>query len=183
MKKILLCFLVFGMLQGEAFAASKYSDVSKGNILYKEGEFEEALKRYKNALSDAPDSDIINFNIGAALYKNGDYAKATDHFSKALLSKNVSIEQKANYNIGNAKYKEGISKENTDLPKAIELLEQSLGYYEQTIKLDRNDEDAAYNYEFVKKELERLKQKQQEEQQKEDKQCPLGKDKEEEESE
>ena len=132
MKKLLLCIIILELTSLVSFAQTVSSSLNRGNSLYRNGEFDRALENYENALLKSPDSDIINFNLGAALYKKGSFPEASNHFSKALLSKDKSIEQKANYNIGNAKYKEGISKEDSDLAKAIELLEQSLGYYKRT---------------------------------------------------
>lgn len=179
MKRIFLAFLimcVFAQPCGAAEGAKK--EVKEGNVLYNKGKFDDALKRYEDALLDLPDSDVVNFNMGAALYKTDDYKRAIEHFEKSLVSDDPSLEQKASYNIGNAKYKYGIGKEETDLQGAIKLLEESLRYYEGAIELDEKDEDAKHNYEFVKKELERLKRKQQ--QQPQQKQQPEEKKKEEE---
>jgi tetratricopeptide (TPR) repeat protein len=144
-------------------------EVKNGNLLYNEGKYEEALEKYRDAFQDSPDSDIVNFNLGDAFYKTQSYKEAIGHFEKALVSEDESLEQASSYNIGGAKYKYGIGKEDTDLEGAIGLLEESLRHYENAMRLDADDEDAKYNYEFVKKELERLKEKlKNQEQQQED---------------
>ncbi len=143
--------------------------VKEGNLLYNKAKYEDALKSYEDALMAKPDSDVVNFDIGTALYKTGGYEAAITHFEKALTTDDKLLEEKAGYNAGNAKYKFGISKEEKDLPKAVDLLKQSLRHYENALKIDSKDEDAKYNYEFVKKELERLEtklKKQKEQQQK-----------------
>ena len=92
------------------------------------------------------------------------------HFERSLLTEDQSLGQKASYNTGNAKYKYGISKEDTDLPAAVSLLKESLRHYQSALEAAPEDEDAKYNYQFVKKELERLQKKlkqQQKQQQKE----------------
>lgn len=146
-------------------AVQAKKEVKRGNLLYNKGQFAEALKKYEEALLDVPESDIVNFNLGAALYKIEDYQAAIGHFEKSLVSEQESLEQKASYNIGNAKYKFGAGFEETDLLKAIGLLKESLRHYECALELVPEDEDTKYNYEFVKKELERLQQKLEKQQQ------------------
>jgi len=145
-------------------AASFTKALQKGNQLYKNEKFDEALKEYNEVLVESPDSDIINYNIGTALYKKGDYQKAVESFTKALITESPGIEAKANYNIGNCKYRLGKLKENTDLAGAVGLLRESLDYYKRAIELNQKDEDAKYNHEFVERELkvllDKLKQQQ-----------------------
>lgn len=149
--------LILGLLSNFCFAGVKAKkEVKRGNLLYNKGKFEEALKKYKEASSEVPDSDVVNFNMGTALYKMGEYEKAMKYFQKSLVSDNPRLEQKASYNLGNAKYKYGMTKKDTDLPGTVDLLKQALRHYEYAIELDAEDKDAKYNYEFVKKELERL---------------------------
>ena len=141
-------------------------EVKEGNVLYNNGRFDEALKRYEDALLQSPDSDVVNFNLAAALYKTGDYEAALRHFEKSLVSEDEALEAAANYNLGNAEYKSGIAKENDALEEAIGLLKRSLAHYESAILLDPEDGDAKYNHEFVKKELERLQKKSEKEEKK-----------------
>ena len=162
MKRIFLSIVILWLSAGVCVAGPQpKKEVKKGNVLYNKGEFQEALKQYEDALSRNPDSDIVNFNLGSALYKTNDYKGAITHFEKSLVSSNASLEQNASYNLGNAEYKYGLSREDSDLSGAIDLLTQSLHHYERAIELDSKDEDAKYNYDFVKKELKRLKEKQQ----------------------
>lgn len=166
MKRLLLLILLFSVFARPGLAAPQTKhQVKQGNRLYQKGEFSQALKSYEQALADVPDSDIVNFNLGAALYKTKDYEQAAEHFEKSLVSENQSLEQKASYNIGNSKYKYGIGYEDTDLLKAVDLLKQSLRHYQRALELDPEDEDAQYNYDFVKKELQRLQEKLQQQKQ------------------
>lgn len=126
----------------------------QANRLYKEEKYAEALEKYKEAGNLKPDSDIIHFDAGAAFYKTGDYKNAVGSLTKALSTEGEDLEAKATYNIGNSKYRLG-------------LLEESLDYYKRAIELDALDEDAKFNYEFVKKKLE---EKQDQEKQKEQEQ-------------
>ena len=80
----------------------------------------------------------------------------------AILSDDQKIQDKAQFNLGNAYYKFGAGKEQLNLQDAINDLEKSMTHYEKVLGRPQKDSDAQSNYEFVKKELERLKQKQQE---------------------
>lgn len=177
---VLMCFLFFQ--PALCFAESAAKAVRKGNRMYREKKYDEAIKDYNEARIAKPNSDIVNFDAGAALYKKGDYEKAVDSFTKALLTEDTAFESCANYNIGNSKYRQSELKENTDLKAAIALCRQSLDYYKRAIELNENDKDAKYNHEFVEKKLKALldklkrqqkqqkKKKKQEEQQKKQKQ-------------
>ncbi len=139
-----------------ALCVSVRASVKEGNSLYHQGKFDEALKYYNEAKVDMPNSDIVNFNIGAALYQKGDYEKAIEAFTKTLLSDNPEIEEKAAYNIGNSKYRLGRLKMNTDLASTVNLYREALDYYKRAIELNQNNTNAKYNHEFVEKELKAL---------------------------
>jgi len=146
-------------------ASSVNESVRQGNRLYLQGQFADSLKLYQDALKKEPESDVVNFNAGTALYKQKQYDPAIDHFQKAILSDDVSLRKWAHYNLGNALYKSGIAKEKTDINKAIAGLQESLKHLSSALTLDKKDQDAQYNYDFVNKELERLRREQQKQQQ------------------
>jgi len=186
---ISLC--IFAVANLPCFAATDAKEnVKEANRLYKQGKLDEALQKYNDASVALPDSDIVNFNMGTALYKKEDYEKAQDAFTKALTSEDKKLEADALYNLGNCKYKLGKLKENTDLSTTVALLRESLDYYKRAIDLDQKNTDARFNHEFVERELKVLldklkqqqsstdKQKEQEKQQGEQKQgtCPTGKE-------
>ncbi len=167
MKKIFLAIIFSLVFLSLAIAATPRQLVDKGNSLFQKGKYEEATKSYKEALRKRPESGIINFNLGNARYKAGDYDNAVEYFNKALLSEDAKLRQKAYYNLGNSYYFIGRGKENRDISAAIKDLEKSLGHYQSALKIDAKDKDAQFNYNLVKKELERLKQKQKEQRRRE----------------
>lgn len=187
---ILISLSVFAAVNSTCFAATgAKKNVKKANRLYKQGKLDEALQKYNDASVALPDSDIVNFNMGAAFYKKEDYQKAVDSFTKALTSEDKKLEADALYNLGNCRYKLGKLKENTDLSATVGLLRESLDYYKRAVELDQKNTDARFNHEFVERELkvllDKLKQQQssadkqkEQEQQEEQKQgtCPAGKE-------
>ena len=164
---ILIFFFFFNI---PAFASIKAKDVKEGNTFYKSSQFDASAKKYSAALKEDPNSDIVNFNLGTALYKKGDYEKTIDHLNKSLLSSDKKLENRAHYNLGNTFYKFGMTKAQADLKGAVGLLEQALPHYESVLSQNPQDGDAKYNHEFVSKELERLKKKLEEEQKKQQEQ-------------
>jgi len=153
-------------------AASPKQTVKEGNLLYEQGDYVASLKKYQKALEKDTESDIINFNLGTALYKEGEYEKAVDHFQKVFLSEEDPLKHKAYYNSGNALYKSGLIEEQRgSAAHAIPLVEQSLKQYKRALEIHDEDEDTKHNLAFVQKELKRLQEiRQQQQQQKGDQQ-------------
>jgi hypothetical protein len=156
-------------------AANGAGIVNDANKLYNEGEYEKAFEKYKEAEEKIPESDIIGFNKGAALYKKKEFDESLESFSGVLVTEDPELEAKANYNIGNIKYRQAKSSETTKEGSAKRLYNESLDYYKRAIELDESDIDAKYNYEFVKREMKEFKEKQEQpppkqEQQQENKQ-------------
>jgi Ca-activated chloride channel homolog len=164
MRVIYLLIGLSSMASPLAWAASPATSVRDGNRLYSQGNFEDAGRRYEEALKNNPESAIVNFNAGTAFYKQKHYPQAVRHLQKALLGDDPRLKEKAYYNLGNTLYQSGIGHETKDTGAAVQALQESLGHFESALRLDKTDKDAQYNYEFVKKELERLKQEQKKQQ-------------------
>lgn len=147
-----------------ALAADSATMVRKGNKEYRQGQYREALDSYGAGLADEPDSDVLNFNAGAASYKVEEYPRSAQAFEKALLSGDRQNQAAARYNLGNAKFKMGMAQENTDVNKAVELVRQSLHHFRGAIEQDPSDADAKFNYELARQELKRLEEKKQQQQ-------------------
>ncbi len=173
----LIVFFVFIFFLPKYSFASVYGLVKEGNKYFNQKDYSLAEQKYKQALKHAPESDIINFDLGTTLYKRGDYQKAIGYLQKALLGEDVKLKQKALYNLGNAFYKSGVIRQDRNIDSAIEDLKKSLSYYKEVLKIDNKDKDAEYNYKYVKKELKRLQKKREEQRKKQkhkqNKQCPL----------
>ncbi len=152
-------FIGIALFTLNAEAASKAESVREGNESFKKQDYATAVKKYTEALKKDAESPVINFNLGTAYYKKGNFADAFEPIEKALLSEDPKIKERANYNLGNASYKAGITKEDKDLKQAIEQLKKSLSRFEDALKLDKEDADAKFNEDFVKKEIERLEKK------------------------
>jgi Ca-activated chloride channel family protein len=132
---------------------------------YKSGKYPEAEENYQNAAAAAPRRDDLKFNAGDAAYKAGEYSKAQDAFRQALETPDLGLQEQAYYNIGNSQYRQGEATEKYDNKKTIKIWQDALKSYESALKLHQSA-DTQYNYEFVKRKLEQLKQQQQNQDQK-----------------
>lgn len=86
---------------------------------YQAGNFEKAKAEFERRLQALPDSDKLNFNAGAASYKSGDFAKAVDHFTKALLSDDKKLREDASYNLANSLVRRGEAAKGSEEKKRI----------------------------------------------------------------
>ncbi|MCK4257972.1 MAG: tetratricopeptide repeat protein [Halanaerobiales bacterium] len=148
------------ILFGTGFSFKHWQNgLSLGNKLLNEGQIDQALDIYNQVLIEAPDEPLIHYNQGNALYQKEDFMKAKKHFSKTLeLAEDNELRDQAEYNLGNTNYREGealLEKNPTD---AMNKFEKSLQHYQNVIKKNTDELDAKYNYEFVKKKLDELKE-------------------------
>jgi len=135
MKKYLFLLLLALTCHQNAWA-SAYGDVSSGNSLYKKGEYDKSLDKYRDAQMAAPDNPAVYFNMGDAQTKSGDMEGANSDYTKALNSKDKLLRSKAYYNLGNVAF----SKEKPD---------EALADYKKCLELNPNDMDAKYNIEYL----------------------------------
>ena len=170
MKKA-LCILImfFGASAAAttcAFADSPGGLVSKGNREYHKKDYAKALDLYDRASVKAPESAIVAFNKGDALYKKGDLEKAREQFQQAASkTKNLPFESRAWYNLGNCAFTEGGRQEDSDLQKALESLEECVKFYGTALEKDSNNKEAAENLEIARLKIKDLLDKQQKQQQ------------------
>jgi Ca-activated chloride channel homolog len=134
---------------------------SPGSALreYKAGNYDQALKEYEQLLKRKSDDPRLHFNAGAAAYRNQQFEEAAKQFNATLASPDLKLQGLAYYNQGNALYHLG--ERNPDPKKRTEAWEKALQDYQSTAKLNPQEADAKFNYEFVKRKLEELKQQQQ----------------------
>lgn len=147
-----------------AQAVSVGGCVRAGNEGYAQGDFKTAIEHYEQALIQEPESPLLHFNKGAALYQDGQSLEAIHHFHKALLTENKELQQKAHFNLGNALYQEGLRHVPEEIEAAIHLLEKALTQYTESLGLNPDDQDVQHNQAFVQQEIERLKLMQQQQQ-------------------
>ena len=136
---------------GPAAAESPRSLVQKGNLSLERGEADEALESYERASVDAPESPVIAFNMGNAHFRKGEWRAAREYFQKAALrSRDLSLEARAWYNLGNTAFRQAERQEDSDLEKSLEHYEEAVRFYETALEKDPELQDAAFNLEVTR---------------------------------
>jgi tetratricopeptide (TPR) repeat protein len=174
---LLILFFLFPV---PVWAKSARSLVESGNEAFLQGDYGASLENYEKAAQAEPDSAVVLFNKGDALYKQEKFAEALSVFeqaaAKALEKNDQGLEAQSRYNMGNSAYRraEAYGRENPE--KALDEYKKSSGYYQSAVKLNPDLSEAAHNLELSRiaaKQIENLLQKQQQqakqqEQQKQD---------------
>ncbi len=128
---------------------------------YRSEQFPEAYERFQQTLKEHPETratDKIQFDSGAAAYKMKDYGKALQSFSQALLSRDLQLQSRSHYNLGNTLYQRGETQKADE--QKLKDWTNALQHYEQTLKLQAENKEAKENYEYVKNKIDELKKKQ-----------------------
>lgn len=152
-----------------AMASSAQASVQSAEQAYKKGDFPAAQKQYEQASEQRPQAAPLQFNLGAAAYKSGEYDTALPAFQKALGTDQLPVQQQAYYDLGNTQYRLGQKTEKSAPQETIKTWQGAVQSYDAALKLKPDDADAKFNRDFVQKKLDQL-QKQQPQQQKQDQQ-------------
>jgi Ca-activated chloride channel homolog len=130
-----------------------------GLSLYRDGKYNDAYQSFQQDLQTHPDSsekEKIEFDAGAAAFKMGDYNKALQSFSDALLSPDKRLQENSHFNLGRT------LEDRADMDQTNETtlkdLNDAASHYEATLQLNPKNEAAKANLEEVRKKIERLKQ-------------------------
>jgi Ca-activated chloride channel family protein len=127
---------------------------------YKAGNYDLAIQGYRSEIKEAPENPQLQFNLGAAAYKDKKYPEALASFEKSLKVQDIPLQNQSYYNMGNTLYRQGEQTEKQNPQQTIQHWEASIKAYENALKLKPDDQDAEFNRDFVKKRLEALKKKQ-----------------------
>lgn len=129
--RLLFALIVFFSCAGQGLASD--AQLKEGNRLFRKGRYPEALKKYNDALIDAPESVILRFNAGGAAYQSGDFSSAEKQFQEtAEKTPHPEFRAAARYNQGNALFRQH------KLAEAVEA-------YKESLRANPRDEDAKYN--------------------------------------
>jgi Ca-activated chloride channel family protein len=149
--KIAVLLLASGILSGRA-AASPASALHD----YQSGNYTNALLEYERLAETSTNDLRLVFNAGAAAYRATNYDEALKNFQLVTLSPDLKLQQQAFYNLGNTLYRVGELKFSPDtegLNAMEETWTNAMKNYSHAVQVNTNDLDAAYNLDFVKKQI------------------------------
>jgi tetratricopeptide (TPR) repeat protein len=158
--------LLAGLLSGTVglFSQSAHQSMKNGDLAYDRNQYKEAEKEYRAATNLKQDNPTASYNLGNALYQQGNWKDAAAQYDQAAKhSPQKDAKAKALYNLGNALLKQ-------------RMFQEATGAYENSLRLLPGDADSKRNLQIAKKLLrqqeEAQKQQQEKQQQKpnEDKQ-------------
>jgi Ca-activated chloride channel homolog len=149
-------FLMFFSQSG--FADNLSSQNAKGNKLYDSKKYEEALKVYRDAQIEEPESPELHYNIGTTLFRKKGYEEAIKELEKTLTAKDPQLQQKAYYNMGDCQYRLGEEMVAQGKQEGGQHWQQAIEAYKKSLELNSNDMDAKCNIEFVQNKLKELAQ-------------------------
>lgn len=149
-KTILQAALVLALAQA-ASADSLREATSQGNRLYMQGNFNEAINQYDQALVEAPQALEPKFNKANSYFRLDDLSNAMDLYRQvAAESKDMNLVAKAKYNLGNTYFEQGSKQRDSNLQKAIEDMETAIGAWRGVLDIEPENTKAAKNIEVAR---------------------------------
>ena len=122
----------------------------EAEIYFKNEEYDKSIANYK-ILIDSFDvtNEKIYLNLAHSHFLNNDTAKALENYTYATITNNNKIKSIALQQIGN-------------INESRNKLEEALDFYKESIISDNNNIDSKFNYELVKKKIQKQKENKQE---------------------
>jgi Ca-activated chloride channel family protein len=109
-----------------------------------------------NSASAADGAHIEHYNGASADYRAGKFEQAAEGYRRALDTRDLTLQQRTYYDLGNALYRSGQPFEQDGRARAIELYQQSVQAYDAALALNADDGDARFNRDVVQRKLEQL---------------------------
>jgi Ca-activated chloride channel family protein len=131
-------------------------------------DLEAVRKKFEDRLRMEPAAANLQFNAGTAAYRMGDYDKAAEYFSRAMLSDDPQLRSAAEYNLANTLFRAGEKKQNNE--QKIADWKEAIAKYETAMKTRPDYTEAKENKERVEELLRQLEQEQKQKEQKQDQQ-------------
>jgi Ca-activated chloride channel family protein len=137
---------------------------------YAKGEFMAAEQAYAAAAQRNPKAPALQYNLGTAAYRTGQFPEAAAAFQTSLAgsqsanTKRLAEQQNTYYNLGNTLYRAGQKTEQSTPDQTIQTWTQAVKAYDAALQLRASDADSQFNRDLVMRKLDELKQKQKQKQ-------------------
>lgn len=136
--------------------------ISEGHDRFAAGDFQGAKDAWVKAQVDHPADRRLDYDVGMAQYRLGEFAEAEESFARAAETDQQGLAADASYNAGDAAFQQG-------------KFQEAIARYDQSLTLRPGDEDATKNrdlaqrrYEEMLEEAKKQQQERKEEQEKKD---------------
>lgn len=133
---------------------------------YKKGDFVTAAREYAAAAQRDPKKPALQFNVGTAAYRAGQFPQAAQAFQESISrapsgeAQRLADQEDAYYDLGNTLYRTGQKTEESAPEQTLQTWTQAVKAYETALQLRADDADSKFNRDFVKRKIAELKQKQ-----------------------
>lgn len=135
---------------------------------YNAGDYKAAGEAFESRLRLEPDSLVLQLNAGAAAYRQKDYARASQYFSRAALADDLSLRAAAEYNFANTLFRQGEGQQ--DKEKKLTDWKDAVAQYDAALKTRPDYTEAKENKERVEELIRNLEEEQQQEEEQEQQQ-------------
>lgn len=130
----------------------------KAKAAYTSGNFEKAIEHYTYLLDSMEvEDDNITLNLANAYYELKDSAQSVNTYNSLLDSKDGVIKSVAHQQLG-------------IIANRAKAFDEALDHFKQAIKANPKNDEARYNYEMLKKMLDKKKKEEEQKQQNKDQQ-------------
>ena len=151
------------------WAASAKSLVRQGNQAYANGEYLKAVEQYDQALADTPKAVVPLFNKANSYYHMDDLNQAIELYRDVdLKAKDMSLVEKARYNLGNCVYQQALKQRDSDLQKTVDLMKDGISHWQRALEVNPRNARAGRNIEVarltIKDIMDQIKQQQDQQQ-------------------
>ena len=136
---------------------------NSGIEAYERQDYKGAMTEFDRQLQKRKESAELNFDLGTAAYKSGEFGKALDAFSNAITSPDPGLRSAAEYNLGNTLFQQGAQLQQKE--QRVQHWKDALQHYDQALKVTPGNKDAEYNRDVVRKLLEEKEPPKQDQQQ------------------
>ena len=138
-----------------------------GLTAYEKGDYEAARSAFEQRLQMEPGAPDLQLNAGTAAYRLKDYGKASEYFSRAMLSEDPAVRSAAEFNLGNTLFRQGEGQ--GDKEKKITDWKDAIAKYEAALKTRPDYTEAKENKERVEELLKQAEQEQKQDKKKDQK--------------
>jgi Ca-activated chloride channel family protein len=157
---------LIGLLLALSHAGSVRASTASAEDAYNKGDYVTAAREYAAAAQRDPKKPALQFNVGTAAYRAGQFQQAAQAFQESISrtvsgdARRLADQEDAYYNLGNTLYRTGQTTEESAPQQTLETWSRAVKAYDAALELRANDADSKFNRDFVKRKIDELKQKQ-----------------------